>query len=117
MYNGEREDNEDVEMVTTRSTPPNWEALNQQPPNQTIFNNDEVHADYPRREERMTAGVVRAETYPAPYEYDSVDPLSNVAMFAWARCSDTVALDQDDSCDRYTTNRPLPGDVPLRALQ
>lgn len=65
----------------------------------------------------MTEGPIGAKTYPAPYEYDDVDSLSNFALFAQVRCFDTVTLNQDDFFIRYITNGILPGDVPSRALQ
>lgn len=93
-----------MKMVTTRSTPgnkevpdkpiPNHTAPNQPFPNQP-FPNSEVQANYDRLEERITEGVIGAKKYPVLYEYDDVDPLSNLALLARAPRFDTVAFDED----------------------
>lgn len=79
--------------------------------------NNEVLDDYARNEERMTEGVIGAKTYPVRYEYDDVDALSSVALFARFPWLDTVTSYQDRFCDRYRTNGPLPGGVGIRVLQ
>lgn len=80
--------NEDVDMVVTRSTPRNQETWNQSIPNQSIpklpVSNDEVPADYARREERMNDGVIGAKKYMTLREFDDVELISNVGLFALA---------------------------------
>lgn len=103
-------------MATARSTPLTKQVPNQPIPNQLVPNN-EVPADCDRREGRITEGAIGAKTYPAPYEYDDFDRLSNVALFLHAQWFDTVALDQNGFGDWYATTGLLSGDVPLRAFQ
>lgn len=43
----------------------------------------------------MTEGVIGTKTYLAPSEFDDVEPLSNVGLFANAPWFNTVSLDQD----------------------
>lgn len=110
-------------MVTTWSTPRNKGVQNQtvggqqNTANQQGCNNDKVPPDFARREERMSNWVNGAETYPALYEYDDVDTLSNVALFVRSPWFDTAALDQNEFCDRYVTNVLLLVNMPLRSLQ
>lgn len=66
MNKADREDNEDVETVKTRSKTCNQDFSNQRIVNQPVPNN-EVQVDYARREEVMTEGVIGAKPYPAPY--------------------------------------------------
>lgn len=76
---------------------------NHQIPNEPVPNK-EVLVDYVLREEWMTEGVIGANKYLASHEYDEVDPILNVALFARSPWFGNVALHQDRFCDRYTTN-------------
>lgn len=73
--------------------------------------------DYVRRKEMMNEGLIGAKTYPASYEYEDVDLLWNVALFAREPWFDTAALDKDGFYDRHKTNGLLHCDVPLHALK
>lgn len=103
-------------MVKTRSTPLNQRDSHQNQKNAPDGNDNEVPADFNRRGEGMTEGVIWARKYPAPGAFDHVGTLSNVGLFARAPWVDTVDLDQDGFWERYETSGLFPRDFPLRAL-
>lgn len=71
---------EDVNMMTTSSTPRNHAGTKMHSNNNDDNNNnnneplsenvDEFPADYAKRQERKNEGAIRRKTYPAPVESD-----------------------------------------------
>lgn len=102
---------EEVNMVIDKTT-----SLNQTN-NQTGEHANEVPAYYARRQERIIEGVIGTKMHPNPDEFDDVDQLSNIKLFAQELWFDTDALGDDDSFNRYATKGYSSEDIPLRELK
>lgn len=105
-------------MVATWNTPLN-NTQESNPPlasSSSSSDNDDHLADYHRCVERADTGVIGNKTSPARSNFDDVNPLDDIPLFAQLPFFDSLALAHDGFCDRYAMNSFLPVRIPLRAL-